>query len=80
MIKMSGTMLAEGMEDIVVGVDDVVQVACQFRCVGISHVVEKSTGKLIRVQVLRPIEAALLPFGQADQGILRSPITAIGGQ
>lgn len=80
MIKMSGAMLAEGMEDIVVGVDDIVQVACQFKCVGIRHEVENSTGKLVRIQILRPIEAALLPFGNADQGILRSPVTAIGGE
>jgi hypothetical protein len=80
MIKMSGSMLAEGMEDVVVGIDDIVQVVSQFRCVGVHHDVEKSTGKLIRVQILRPIEAALAPFDPSnpeDRGILHSPVTQV---
>lgn len=79
MMKMSGAMLAEGMEDVVVGIDDIVQVVAQFKCVSVVHDVERTTGKLVRVQVLRPVEANLQPFGEGDQGILRSPVTQIGG-
>lgn len=75
-IKMSGAMLAEGMDGVVVGVDDIVQVVAQFKCVGVRHDVG-GDGNLYRIQLLRPIESNLQPFGDGDDGVLRSPISNV---
>lgn len=53
-IKMSGAIPMDDLESAVIGIDDVVQLIAQFRCVGVQHTVDKD-GNLTRVHVLRPM-------------------------
>lgn len=79
-IKMSGATPMDELSDVVIGVDDLVQMISQFRCVGIQHQVNPKTGELIRVQVLRPVEMVLLPIVEGqDNGIARALPTPING-
>lgn len=74
-VKMSGAAPLDDLDGQVIGVDDVVQMISQFRCVGIHHKVDEATGNLVRVQVLRPIEMALAPIDPSDPndtGIVRA--------
>lgn len=74
-MKMSGAAPLDELADTVIGVDDVVQMISQFRCIGIDHKVDEKTGHLIRVQLLRPIEFALMPIDPSDpndDGIIRA--------
>lgn len=52
-IKMSGAIPMDDLEGAIIGIDDVVQLICQFRCVAVNHVADKD-GNLVRVHVLRP--------------------------
>jgi len=74
-MKMSGAAPLDDLNDTVIGVDDVVQMISQFRCIGVFHKVEEKTGALVRVQVLRPVEFALCPLDPSnpdDDGIIRA--------
>ena len=74
-MKMSGAAPLHEMADVVIGVDDVVQMISQFRCIGIDHKVDEKTGLLVRVQLLRPMEFALMPNDPSDpddDGIIRA--------
>jgi hypothetical protein len=81
-VKMSGAAPLDDLDGEVISVDDVVQMISQFRCVGVHHQVDKNTGKLIRVQVLRPVLMALVPIDPNDPndtGIRRSmPKSVLG--
>ena len=85
-VKMSGSVANEELTDVVIGVDDVVQMVSQFRCIAVHHKVDPRTGLIIREQVLRPIEMALLPIDPSnpdDDGIIRAlpgPIRSEGDQ
>lgn len=76
-VKVSGAIPADSIDDdVVLRVDDIMQVATQFRCVAVHHKVDEKTGNLTRIQVIRPIEMVLVPFDPTDPddiGILRSP-------
>lgn len=87
-VKMSGTVPVDELHDVVLSIDDIVQVRATFRVAAVGHDVDKD-GNLIRVQVLKPVEAELHPFDSSDptdEGILRAiphAVTsrpAIGGQ
>lgn len=87
-VKMSGQVpLDEALAETVLHMDDAVQLISMFRVVGVDHKVDPKTGQLIRVQILKPIEAALQPIdatNPADEGIVRalpySPAQPIGGE
>lgn len=74
-VKMSGTVpLDEALDEVVLGMDDAVQLVSMFRVVKVGHEVD-SKGRLIRVQTLKPVEAALQPIDStnpADDGIVRA--------
>jgi hypothetical protein len=71
----SSTMAHQELDDIVVGIDDVVQMLSQFRVVDVQHKIDERTGKLIRVQVLKPVDVVLAPIDPSDpndRGIIRA--------
>lgn len=81
-IKMSGAAPLEDLEGAVIGMDDMVQLISHYRCVGVQHKVDDNTGKVIRVQVLRPILMSLVPFDPEDpndRGIMRAMPRQIEG-
>jgi hypothetical protein len=83
-VKMSGQVpLDEALNETVLGIDDAVQLVSMFRVVAVYHKVDDKTGNLTRVQVLKPIEAALKPIDESDpndEGIVRAlPYTPQGG-
>lgn len=79
-VKMTGKAPLDDLDGEVIGVDDLVQAVTMFRCVGVGHEVEKSTGLLRRVQLLSPIEMVRMAFedqdpNDAEKGIKRFPGT-----
>lgn len=66
LVQMSGAAPLEDLDGEVIGVDDVVQMISQFRCVGVHHKIDKNTGKMVRVQILRPVLMALVPIDPND--------------
>ena len=52
-IKMSGAIPMDDLEGAVIGIDDVVQLKAQIRCVAVRHEVN-AKGDLVRIHVLRP--------------------------
>lgn len=83
-IKMSGQVpLDEALSEVVLGMDDAVQLISMFRVVGVYHKTDEKTGNLIRVQILKPVEAALTPIDGTDpndDGIVRAlPYTPAAG-
>ena len=85
-VKMSGSVpVAEALGDVVLGVDDCVQMVSMFRVTGVFHKVDEKSGNLVRVQVLKPVEACLKPIDDTDPndiGVVRAlPYTpSTGGQ
>lgn len=75
-VKMSGQVpLDEALSEVVLHMDDAVQLISMFRVVGVHHKVDEKSGQLVRVQVLKPVEAALQPIDQTnpdDEGIVRA--------
>lgn len=74
-IKVSGASPLDDLEDQVLSIDDCVQMISMFKVVGVHHDVDPKTGKLIRVQTLRPIEMNLHPLdpdNPDDDGIIRA--------
>jgi hypothetical protein len=60
---------------VVVGIDDVVQLLSQYRVVGVDHKVDAKTGRVIRVQTLKPVEVQLVPLNPSDpddDGVMRA--------
>lgn len=81
-VKVKGTAPLDDLIDVVLGVDDVVQMISQYRCVGVWHDVDEKSGLLIRVHALKPVEMALLPIDPTDpndDGIIRA-LPLGGGQ
>lgn len=81
-VKVKGTAPLDDLTDVVLGVDDVVQMVSQYRCVGVYHDVDEKTGALVRVHMIRPIEMALLPVDPhdpEDDGIIRALPPAVKG-
>lgn len=74
-VKMSGAMPQTELDDVVLGVDDVVQMISLFRCIGVQHKVDEKTGNLIRVHTLKPVEMVLYPTNpnEPDSAIVRAP-------
>ena len=73
-VKVTGTAPLDDLADVVLGVDDVVQMISQYRCVGVSHAVDDK-GPLTRVHHIKPIEMALAPIDPTDpddEGIIRA--------
>lgn len=73
-IKMSGAIPMDDLEGAVIGIDDVVQLICQFLCINVTHVVNKD-GELIRTHVLRPVimvPKSLDPDDDAGDFVLRA--------
>ncbi|GAB3863244.1 hypothetical protein GCM10028801_30410 [Nocardioides maradonensis] len=72
-IKMSGSIPMDDLEGAIIGIDDVVQLVAQFRCVAVSHQADKD-GNLVRVQVLRPMVMVPHAFDeeQPDEFIMRA--------
>lgn len=70
-VKMTGSVPLDYLDDQVIGVDDTVQMISVLRCVSVRHEVDQKTGNLVRIQILRPMEMILHPFEQGqDDGIL----------
>lgn len=73
-IQMSGAIPMDDLEGSVIGIDDVVQLICQFKCVNVHHKVNKD-GELIRTHVLRPvimIPKSLDPDDEGGDFVLRA--------
>lgn len=82
-VKMSGTTPLDDLEDVTLSIDDCVQMISMFRVVRVDHQVDDKTGKLIRVQTLKPIETALQPLdpnNPDDDGIIRAIPRAVMGE
>jgi hypothetical protein len=82
-IKVTGASPLDDLEEQVLSIDDCVQMISMFKCVGVHHQVDKATGKLIRIQTLRPIEMALQPLDPedpTDDGIIRATPPYVQGQ
>jgi hypothetical protein len=74
-VRVSGSAPMDDLSEVVLGVDDVVQMITQYRCVGVSHAVDDKTGTLTRVHHIKPIEMALVPIDPNDpndDGIIRA--------
>lgn len=75
-VKMSGQVpLDEALSETVLHMDDAVQLISMFRVVGVQHKVDEKSGQLVRVQILKPVEAALQPIDATnpdDEGIVRA--------
>lgn len=74
-VKITGKLITEDLQGIVLRHDDVVQVMTQYRVVGVHHDVDDRTGEIVRTQLLRPIEMVLAPIDPADPddiGIIRA--------
>ena len=65
-VKFTGKVPMDNLDGQVIGVDDIVQAITLFRCVGVRHEVEKSSGLLHRVQLLSPVEMLLQPFNDQE--------------
>lgn len=86
-VRITGKLITDDLQGVVLRQDDVVQVMTQYRVVGIHHDVDEKSGEMVRVQIIRPIEMVLAPYDPSDPqdiGILRSPVIrglpAGGGQ
>ena len=80
-IKISGAVPMEDLEGAVIGIDDVVQVVGQFRCINVTHVVN-GQGDLVRVQVLRPMFMVPSPIDPDDPSgdfIIKQPPAIVFG-
>lgn len=81
-VRLTGAIPVDAFDDTtVIGVDDIVQVIAQFRCVGVHHDTD-TQGNLVRVQRLRPVSMDLMPFDESnpdDDGILRAPKAVVVG-
>lgn len=74
-VKVTGSTPLDDLEDVPLGIDDAVQMISVFRVVGVDHSVDPKTGKLIRVQTLKPVEMQLHPLDPSDptdDGIIRA--------
>ena len=74
-VRVSGSAPMDDLTDVILGVDDVVQMITQYRCVGVSHAVDDKTGTLTRVHHIKPIEMTLAPIDPSDpedDGIIRA--------
>lgn len=84
-VKMSGQVpLDEALAEEVLSMDDAVQLVSMFRVVGVRHEVDEKSGQLVRVQILKPVEATLAPIDAGDpndHGIVRAlPYRQNGGE
>jgi DNA segregation ATPase FtsK/SpoIIIE-like protein len=78
-VKMTGKIPLDDLEFEVIGVDDLVKTVTVMRCIGVRHEVD-ANGRLLRVQILSPIEMARVPFDADDpddDGIKRFPGTPV---
>lgn len=76
-VRVTGKLITEDLQGVVLRHDDVVQVMTQYRVVGVHHDIDDKTGEMVRVQIIRPIEMVLAPYDPSDPqdiGILRSPV------
>lgn len=64
-IKMSGAIPMDDLEGAIIGIDDIVQLVAQFKCVAVQHNADKD-GNLIRVHVLRPMIMVPHSFDEED--------------
>lgn len=74
-VKITGKLVTDDLQGYVLRQDDVVQVLCQYKVVGVHHNVDDKTGELVRVQLLRPTEMVLAPIDPTDpddDGIIRA--------
>lgn len=82
-VVMSGKVpIGDALGEEVLSIDDVVQLVSMFKVVKVGHDVDATTGKLVRVQHLKPIEAALKPIDDKDPddiGIIRALPRSIQG-
>ena len=67
-VKIVGTIDLDGL---VVGMDDIVSLKIEARCISIAHAVD-ARGDLKRVQTLKTLEAEVTPFVEGqDNGVFR---------
>lgn len=74
-VKITGALITDDLQGIVLRQDDVVQVFTQYRVVGVHHNADEKTGELTRVQILRPVVMVLAPIDPSDPndiGIIRA--------
>lgn len=68
LVKVTGAIPLDDLNDTVLGVDDCVQMLSMFKVVAVHHQVDDKTGNLRRIQILKPIEMALQPIDPTDPG------------
>lgn len=79
-VRVTGKLITDDLEGVVLRHDDIVQVMTQYRVVNVHHDTDEKTGEMVRVQIIRPIEMVLAPIDPSDPddiGIIRS--TLLGG-
>lgn len=73
-VKVTGKLITEDLQGVVLKHDDIVQVITQYRVVGVHHDINDD-GEITRVQLIRPIEMVLAPIDPSDPhdiGIIRA--------
>ena len=61
------------LPDQLLHVDDVVQVLVDCKVTSVTHMVDPSSGKLLRVQVAKPYDARVVPYNPSyDNGVDRA--------
>jgi len=74
-VRITGSLITDDLQGIVLKHDDVVQVLTQYRVVKVHHDVDEKSGEMVRVQYLRPVEMVLAPIDPDDPddiGIIRA--------
>ena len=57
---------------VVLKVDDIIQIVVEARVTGVNHIVHEASGRLVRLQTARPIDARLEPYNpDYDDGVSR---------
>jgi len=82
-VRVAGAAPLEDLNQSVLSIDDRVQLVATYTVTGVHHTVDKTTGNLVRVQTIKPVEMHLLPFDEtdpADDGIIRALPQMVRGQ
>ena len=60
------------LPDVVLRVDDIIHVLVEARVMSVSHTVDGPSGRLIRLQLAKPLSAELVPYVEGeDDGVTR---------
>lgn len=60
------------LPDVVLRVDDIIHILVEARVMSVNHIVHEASGRLVRMQTAKPLEAKLVPFAEGeDDGVIR---------